>query len=186
MSAGSARDDRFLRSRRDRCSQNGFQHSRLVLYDVRVPFQRCDGCGRLLGRKRAGSLHHDNRCRAASRRLRGAIQQLAPCFGELLDRLRTHAPAEATRYRVVLALPERRFLAYPNPRKEWVSWTGLRSERGYFRLYPFEPALVPIPARYGLLLFDQSGAELPTPLHLSDGAELVPIRPFPISDGEPW
>ena len=140
----------------------------------------------MLDQKRAGSLYHDNRCRAASRRLWAALGQLAPCFGELLERLRAHAPADATRYRVVLAQPERRFLAYPSPRKEWVSWAGLRSERSYFRLYPFEPALVPISARYGLLLFDHSGAELPTPLYLSDGAELVPIRPFPISDGDPW
>lgn len=128
-------------------------------------------------------MFHSDRCRAANFRLGLALADL-PSVRVLRDLLKEHAPASAYGYRLGLLRADRSVWYYPAGERKTPRWDGSHSRRGYFRIQPFEPPVLPGPALYGVQLLTREGAVLDVPEGFYGGVFVDPGHVLPADLGE--
>ena len=149
-------------------------------------FKRCHLCGSPLREKaRPDAIYCSTRCRNQAHRHYQALARLPAEIIELQRQLEAYAPEEAVSYRVGLDADPRCILYFPASDRASPRWDGSMSRRGYFRLRPLEPPVVPRSAIYGLQFFDRAGEELATPPQLAAGIALVPLLEGEL-EGDRW
>jgi hypothetical protein len=111
------------------------------------------------------------------------LRQLDPTIYRFFLRLLRYSPPDAVGYRVGFDLPGPLWF-YPPADRYSKRWRSRSVRRGYFRLAPFEPPLVPQAARYGVRFVNARGEVLRTPFQLLQGVDLVPIVLMQVEDGE--
>ncbi len=146
---------------------------------MRVRF--CVVCGKKLAP--AQVLYCSHRHRVAAYRVRKLLDRLPASIHELEQRARAAAPAGSVGYRLGLATLAGSWI-YPSRLKKTLRFDGSRSSRPYFELDPFEPPVVPIAARYGVIYVGEDGRDLPLTSALATGIYIEPIRRIKIEDGQ--
>lgn len=141
-------------------------------------------CGKPLRLAMQASARFDSdRCRSANFRLELALANL-PSVCELRDLLNEHAPAIAYGYRLGLLRADRSVWYYPSGQRYTPRWDGSRSRRGFFRIRPFEPPVLPGPALYGVQLLARFGEVLDVPEEFYGGVFVEPGQVLPADQGE--
>jgi hypothetical protein len=136
--------------------------------------RHCLYCGKLLRLALRPIARFDSdRCRVANFRLNLALEDL-PSVRALRELFCDLAPAEAHGYRLGVIRADRSCWFYPSGERLTMRWNGRLSRRPYFRMWPFEPPVLPGPDIYGVQLLSKQGELLETPDELQHG---VFIRP---------
>lgn len=144
----------------------------------------CLYCGKPLRlAMQASALFDSDRCRSANFRL-GLVLAELPSVRELRDLLIEHAPASAYGYRLGLLRADRSVWYYPSGQRKTLRWDGSRSRRGYFRVMPFEPPVLPGPTIYGVQLLTRDGEVLDVPEGFYSGVFIEPGQVLPADQGE--
>ncbi len=74
--------------------------------------------------------------------------------------------------------------AYPHPGRRTMRSDGALRKAAYFRLTPWEAPMVPLAGVYAVVLYDETGAEVPTPVSMQGGILIAhPSPQVQVSDG---
>jgi hypothetical protein len=117
---------------------------------------------------RVGAKYCSSACRFRAKYLRDLLSHLDPAIYRFFLRLLRFSPPDAAGYRVGFDDPGPLWF-YPPADRYSKRWRGRSVRRGYFRLVPFEPPLVPQPARYGIRFVNTRGEILRPPHGATSG-----------------
>lgn len=91
--------------------------------------------------------------------------------------LHAHAPADAYGYRLFLPQRDGSVVGYPrDDGLPWLRWTGQATTARSFRLYPFEPPMVPAAGVYGVAFVARKRVEILPGEELLAGVYVEPSK----------